>query len=177
MGWSLRFTRTCSFVTVAGGSAPGPYGVRSAGPGALFITGRAVAPVRCMGTIRRCMVPMQVGRSAPLPASKRGAGVDDEIEEVRRVTEALGAIDHIADLEQRVRARNRVLAAQAEVMEDWHKERRDLVKAMRDQDPPVPIRKIAQRLEMSPGVVQDIIRGHTGSWKNREKKDKAKPAE
>jgi hypothetical protein len=48
---------------------------------------------------------------------------------------------------------------------------------MRDQDPPVPIRKIAQRLEMSPGVVQDIIRGHTGSWKNREKKDKAKPAE
>jgi hypothetical protein len=70
-----------------------------------------------------------------------------------------------------------VLAAQAEVMEDWHKERRDLVKAMRDQDPPVPIRKIAQRLEMSPGVVQDIIRGHTGSWKNREKKDKAKPAE
>lgn len=103
--------------------------------------------------------------------------MDDEIEEVRRVTEALGAIDHIADLEQRVRARNRVLAAQAEVMEDWHKERRDLVKAMRDQDPPVPIRKIAQRLEMSPGVVQDIIRGHTGSWKNREKKDKAKPAE
>jgi hypothetical protein len=98
--------------------------------------------------------------------------VGDEIEEVQRVAEALEDVDGIADLEERVRARNRVLALQAQVMKDkdWHAERRDLVLALRAEDPPVTIRAIAARLEMSVGVVQDIIRGHTGSWKNREKK-------
>jgi hypothetical protein len=97
--------------------------------------------------------------------------VDDEIEEVQRVSEALEGVDGIADVEERVRARNRVLALQAQRVKDWHAERRDLVLALRAEDPPVPIRKIAARLEMSPGVVQDIIRGHTGSWKNRPPKD------
>jgi hypothetical protein len=95
--------------------------------------------------------------------------VSDEIEEVQRVSEALEDVDRIADLEERVRARNQVLALQAQKTKDWHTERRDLVLAMRAEDPPVTIRAIAARLEMSPGVVQDIIRGHTGSWKNREK--------
>jgi len=95
--------------------------------------------------------------------------VDDEIEEVQRVSDALEAVDGIADLEERVRARNQVLALQAKRVKDWHAERRDLVLAMRAETPPVTIRAIAARLEMSPGVVQDIIRGHTGSWKNRAK--------
>ncbi|NEW74995.1 hypothetical protein [Streptomyces rhizosphaericus] len=95
--------------------------------------------------------------------------MDDEIEEVQRVSDALEAVDGIADLEERVRARNRVLALQAQRVKGWHAERRDLVLAMRAQDPPVTIRAIAARLEMSAGVVQDIIRGHTGSWKNRAK--------
>ncbi|MGW3410274.1 hypothetical protein [Streptomyces sp. NPDC000888] len=99
--------------------------------------------------------------------------MDDEIEEVQRVSDALREVDHIADLEDRVRARNRVLALQAERVKDWHVERRDLVLALRAQDPPVTIRGIAERLEMSPGVVQDIIRGHTGSWKNRPKSEDA----
>ncbi|MGW2933964.1 hypothetical protein ACWDA7_19415 [Streptomyces sp. NPDC001156] len=97
----------------------------------------------------------------------------DEIEEVQRVSEALEDVDHIADVEERVRARNRVLALQAQRVKDWHAERRDLVFALREQDPPVTIRAIAARLEMSVGVVQDILRGHTGSWKNRAKKDEA----
>jgi hypothetical protein len=105
----------------------------------------------------------------PLPANGRGAGVDDEIEEVQRVSEALADVDRIADLEERVRARNRVMAIQATRVKDWHAERRDLVLALRAEDPPVSIRAIAARLEMSPGVVQDIIRGHTGSWKDRPK--------
>jgi hypothetical protein len=95
---------------------------------------------------------------------------DDASEEVQRVSDALEAVDGIADLEERVRARNQVLALQAQRVKDWHAERRDLVLAMRAEDPPVTIRAIAARLDMSPGVVQDIIRGHTGSWKNREKK-------
>lgn len=96
--------------------------------------------------------------------------MSDEIEEVQRVSEALEDVDRIADLEERVRARNQVLALQSTRVKDWHAERRDLVLALRAEDPPVTIRAIAARLAMSPGVVQDIIRGHTGSWKNREKK-------
>ena len=97
----------------------------------------------------------------------------DEIEEVQRVSEALEGVDRIADLEERVRARNKVMALQAKVVKDWHVERRDLVLALRAQKPPITIRAIAARLEMSVGVVQDIIRGHTGSWQNREKKQEA----
>lgn len=95
----------------------------------------------------------------------------EESQEVRRVSEAIEALDGIEDLEERVRARNRVLAMQAKRTEKWHAERRDLVLALRAEEPPVPIRKIAQRLEMSPGVVQDIIRGHKGAWKDRKKEN------
>ncbi len=87
--------------------------------------------------------------------------------EVQRVSDALEEVDRIADLEARVRARNQVLALQAQKVKDWHAERRDLVLALRAEEPPVTMRAIAARLEMSVGVVQDIIRGHTGSWKNR----------
>lgn len=96
--------------------------------------------------------------------------MDDASEEVQRVSDALKAVDGIADLEARVRARNQVLALQAQRVKDWHAERRDLVLSLRAEQPPVTIRAIAARLEMSVGVVQDIIRGHTGSWKNREKR-------
>jgi hypothetical protein len=103
--------------------------------------------------------------------------VDDASEEVQRVSDALEEVDRITDKEERVRARNQVLALQALKTKDWHDERRELVLALRAETPPVTIRAIATRLEMSAGVVQDIIRGHTGSWKNREKKDKAESAE
>jgi hypothetical protein len=107
------------------------------------------------------------------PYGGKRSGVEDEKEEVRRVTDAIKALDEIPDLEERVRARNRVLAAQAEVVKAWHTERRELVLSLRAEDPPVPIRKIAERLAMSAGVVQDIIKGHTGSWKNRPPREAA----
>ncbi|MEU2265005.1 hypothetical protein ABZ568_00825 [Streptomyces olindensis] len=89
-------------------------------------------------------------------------------QEVQRVSDALDDIDRIADPEQRVRARNRVLALQAKRTPDWHKERRQMVFSLRNsKTPPMSIRKIAARLEMSAGVVQDILRGHTGAWKDR----------
>lgn len=93
-------------------------------------------------------------------------------DQVRRVSDALDAVDEIKDPEERTRARNRVMALQAQRVRDWHADRRDLVLALRAEDPPVSIRAIAARLEMSAGVVQDIIRGHTGSWKNRRKTTK-----
>lgn len=97
--------------------------------------------------------------------------MDDASEEVLRVSDALKAVDEIPDLEERVRARNEVLALQAQRTKDWHAERRDLVLSLRAQTPPVTIRAIAARLKMSPGVVQDILKGHTGSWKNRPPKE------
>ncbi|MFM9629396.1 hypothetical protein ACKI10_17435 [Streptomyces galilaeus] len=97
--------------------------------------------------------------------------MDDASKEVQRVSDALEAVDGIADLEERVRARNQVLALQSQKVKGWHAERRDLVLALRAETPPVTIRAIAARLDMSPGVVQDIIRGHTGSWKNRAPKE------
>lgn len=99
--------------------------------------------------------------------------MDDASEEVQRVSDALEAVDEIADLEERVRARNQVLALQAQRVKDWHAERRELVLALRAEEPPVSIRMIAARLEMSPSVVQDIIRGHTGSWKDRRRAKEA----
>lgn len=95
--------------------------------------------------------------------------MDDASEEVQRVSDALEEVDKIADVEERVRARNQVLALQAKKTKTWHEERRELVLSMRAEDPPVTIRAIAARLAMSPGVVQDIVRGHTGSWQNRKK--------
>lgn len=94
----------------------------------------------------------------------------DASEEVQRVSDALEEVDRITDMEERVRARNQVLALQARKTKHWHDERRELVLALRAETPPVTIRAIAARLEMSVGVVQDIIRGHTGSWKNRPSK-------
>ncbi|MFF9554568.1 hypothetical protein ACF1DY_01870 [Streptomyces albus] len=91
----------------------------------------------------------------------------DEEEEVKRVSDALEEVDRIPDREARVRARNRVLALQAKKTKEWHRERRELVLEMRAETPPVPIRTIAERLSMSAGVVQDIVRGHTGAWKDR----------
>ena len=96
--------------------------------------------------------------------------MDDASEEVQRVSDALEEVDNITDVEERVRARNQVLALQAKKTKTWHEERRELVLALREEKPPVTIRAIAVRLAMSPGVVQDIVKGHTGSWKNREKK-------
>lgn len=89
-------------------------------------------------------------------------------EEVQRVSDALDEVDQIPDREERVRARNRILALQAGRTRAWHAERRALVLEMRAEDPPVPIRRIAARLQMSPGVVQDIVRGHSGAWKDRQ---------
>lgn len=97
--------------------------------------------------------------------------MDDASQEVERVSDALDDVDRIADLEERVRARNQVLALQSRRVKQWHAERRDLVLALRAEEPPVTIRMIAARLEMSAGVVQDIIKGHTGSWQNRKKAD------
>lgn len=90
-------------------------------------------------------------------------------EEVRRVSQALDAVEQIEDPEERVRAMSQAMADQVKRTPRWKQERSDLVFALRAEG--VSLRKIAARVGTSLGTVQDILRGHSGSWSNRPKKD------
>ena len=88
-------------------------------------------------------------------------------EEVRQVTDALDAVERIADPEARVRAMSKTMAEQVKRNPEWKKARSEVVFALRDEG--VSIRKIAARVGTSAGTVQDILRGHSGSWRDRPK--------
>lgn len=104
---------------------------------------------------------------ASTPPERKGAGVSDE--EVRRVSEALDAVEQIADLETRVRAKSEVMAEQVKRNKTWQQERRDLVFDLRAEG--VSFRKIAERVGTSLATVQDILRGYSGSGSHRPRKD------
>jgi DNA-directed RNA polymerase specialized sigma24 family protein len=88
-------------------------------------------------------------------------------EEVRQVTDALDAVDRIEDPEERVRARNQVLADQLKRSQAWTQERRELVLAMRAEK--VTYREIGERLNLSISTVQGIVENYRGSGKARRK--------
>jgi DNA-directed RNA polymerase specialized sigma24 family protein len=88
-------------------------------------------------------------------------------EEVRRVSEALDAVERIADPEARVRAMSQAMAEQVKRTTAWKEERKALVLQLREDK--VSLRKIAERVGTSLGTVQDILRGHSGSWSTRPK--------
>lgn len=94
-------------------------------------------------------------------------------EEVRRVSEALDAVERIADREARVRAMSQTMAAQVQRNKAWQTERRALVLELRDAGESV--RKIAARVGTSPSTVQDILRGYSGSGTHRPRA--ARPAD
>jgi DNA-binding NarL/FixJ family response regulator len=86
-------------------------------------------------------------------------------EEVRRVSEALDAVERIPDREERVRAMSQTMAAQVQRNKAWQKERRALVLEL--QAAGESVRKIAARVGTSPSTVQDILRGYSGSGTHR----------
>ncbi|MFE0043830.1 helix-turn-helix domain-containing protein [Streptomyces albireticuli] len=88
-------------------------------------------------------------------------------EEVRQVSEALDRVEAIEDPEARVRAMSKVMADQVRRNRTWQKERRQMVLTLKADG--VSFRKIAERVGTSLGTVQDILRGHSGSWKDRPK--------
>lgn len=81
-------------------------------------------------------------------------------EEVRRVTDALDAVEEIADEEQRVKAKSRVMADQVRRNKEWAQERTRLIRRLH-QEEGLSYRQIAARLEIKPGVVQDAFRNYT----------------
>ncbi|WP_301126795.1 helix-turn-helix domain-containing protein [Streptomyces cacaoi] len=87
---------------------------------------------------------------------------DDVTEEARKVLDALSKLEEIADPVERA-------VAISEVLSDYDKRsprlkdlRREAVLQMRADG--VSYRKIAARLKISLGAVQNIERGHAGAW-------------
>ncbi|MFF2650578.1 hypothetical protein [Streptomyces sp. NPDC058045] len=84
-------------------------------------------------------------------------------EEVQRVAEAIAAIEQIEDIEERVRAKSKVMAAQVERNKEWSKERTRLIQDLWADGNGLSYRQIADRLQIKVSLVQDAFRGHKGT--------------
>lgn len=91
----------------------------------------------------------------------------DEIEEVRRVTDALAAVEQIADREQRVKAKSKIMAEQVARNKEWAAERNELIRELWDNGNGLSYRKIADRLGIKLATVQDAFRDYRGSGTHR----------
>lgn len=92
-------------------------------------------------------------------------------EEVQRVTDALEAVEQIADREERVKTKSRVMAAQAERNKDWSQERDDLIRELWDGGSGLSYQQIADRLGVKKATVQAVFRGK-GSGTTRPRAEK-----
>jgi hypothetical protein len=99
---------------------------------------------------------------------------DDVTEEARRVIDALKQVEEIEDPIERAVAASEVLADYKERAPQLRELQRQAIEVMRAEDPPVSYRKIAARLKLPLGVVQNIERGHGAAWGTKPRK---KPAE
>lgn len=99
---------------------------------------------------------------------------EDFTEEARRVTDALDQVEAIDDPIERAVAASEVLADYKERAPRLRELQRNAIEMMRAEKPPVSYRKIAARLKLSLGAVQNIERGHGSGWGT---KSRTKPAE
>lgn len=91
-------------------------------------------------------------------------------EEVRRVADALKAVEQIADREERIKAQSKIMAAQVERNKDWSKERDELIRELWAEGGGLSYRQIAARLEIKLATVQAVFRGkQSGSTRPRRK--------
>lgn len=98
-------------------------------------------------------------------------------EEVRRVTDALDAVEHIADREQRVRAKSRIMAEQVERNKEWSAERTELIEELWAGGEGLSYRQIADRLGIKLSTVQDVFRKYKGSGSHRPRKSDTAPGD
>lgn len=92
---------------------------------------------------------------------------DDE--EVRRVSDALDAVERITDRERRVMAQSQIMAEQIRRNKEWSRERSDLIVELWDGGQGLSYRQIADRLDIKLSTVQDVFRGYKGSGTARPK--------
>ncbi|MFJ8006122.1 hypothetical protein [Streptomyces fagopyri] len=94
-------------------------------------------------------------------------------EEVRRVTEALDAVEAIQDPEERSREQSRLMALMRTRSSEWMKERSELAHRIKQEEgEKATIRGLAKRLGVSPSTLQDILSGYRGSGQRRPKVNK-----
>jgi DNA invertase Pin-like site-specific DNA recombinase len=101
----------------------------------------------------------------------KGQGVSNE--EVRRVSDALDAVERIADRVERVRAQSRVMADQVKRNRAWSQERSDLIRELWADGDGMSYRQIADYLGVKLSTVQDVFRGYKGSGTARPRKTQA----
>ncbi|MEU6497556.1 helix-turn-helix domain-containing protein [Streptomyces sp. NPDC046984] len=97
-------------------------------------------------------------------------------EEVRRVADALDAVEQIADREERVKAQSRIMAEQIRRNKEWSQERADLIRDLWNDGDGLSYRQIADRLGIKLSTVQDVFRGYKGSGTARPKTEKPEAA-
>jgi hypothetical protein len=96
-------------------------------------------------------------------------GVTDEPEkEVRRVLDALDRVEAMEDPVAQARAVAQLLKDQPGRNKRLKQLRDDTVRQLRADG--LSLRKIAAEVQVSLGTVQDILRGHGGTWSSRPKK-------
>lgn len=94
-------------------------------------------------------------------------------EEAQRVLDALDAVEAIEDPVARARAVSALFKDQRERNPRLRADRDQTVRDLRKQQ--VSLRKIAERVGVSLGTVQDILRGHSGTWSSRPKQGDEPP--
>lgn len=92
--------------------------------------------------------------------------------EVRRVSDALDAVEQIEDREQRIKAQSQVMAEQVKRNRKWSKERTDLIKELWNGGDGLSYQQIADRLGIKKATVQDVFRDYKGSGTVRPKAEK-----
>ncbi|MEU7092965.1 hypothetical protein [Kitasatospora aureofaciens] len=91
--------------------------------------------------------------------------------EAQRVMDAVEVLKQMTDPQAQARAITQVLQAQPQAVKDLKAIRRQYVLAQRAAK--VSFRAIAADLGVSVGVVQDIVRGYSGSGRDRPRTGKA----
>lgn len=83
--------------------------------------------------------------------------------------EAMADIEAIPDPQKRARAISELLSEQAERIPNLRELRRQDVVDLREQG--MSFRRIAAEIGVSLGTVQDVLRGHSGPWGNRPRRN------
>ncbi|WP_411092261.1 hypothetical protein [Streptomyces sp. 049-1] len=89
-------------------------------------------------------------------------------EEVQRVLEALDRVEEMDDPVAQARAVAQLLKDQPGRNKRLKQLRDETVRSLRGEG--LSLRKIAAEVQVSLGTVQDILRGHSGTWASRPKK-------
>lgn len=92
-------------------------------------------------------------------------------EEAQRVLDALDDVESMTDEIARARAISQLLKDQKKRNPRLKEHRDETVRNLRAQGD--SLRSIANQVGLSLGTVQDILRGHTGTWADRRKKKEA----